>query len=187
MKGTLLTLILGLTCSASAQVAVNLNSTGCTGGVSGTTTAGNDANNIARCSQHNAEACGRKGLALSCTQAQLDAVTGCASGACGTIYANTSGTCTGAGALAFSLSRFLGTTGTFATGEGSFMDLLSREITKVAQADANKAWQTNKDTIAASASCTAAGGLAAGCTTAQVVCYFMTLPSGAPRYDCKLP
>ena len=56
------------------------------GGQSRTTTAAQDAAMATRRTQHNANLCTSKGLAASCTQAQLNAVLGCAAGACGTIY-----------------------------------------------------------------------------------------------------
>jgi hypothetical protein len=63
------------------------------GGQSRTTTAAQDAAMATRRTQHNANLCASKSLVVSCTQAQLNAVSGCEAGACGTIYAsNAAGT-----------------------------------------------------------------------------------------------
>lgn len=77
-----LVVLLSLLALPSFAGTITVNST------SRTTTAAQDSAMATRRTQHNASLCASKALAVSCTQAQLNAVEGCAAGACGTIYAS---------------------------------------------------------------------------------------------------
>ncbi len=80
MKNLILAVLLTLAASFAGAGTITVS------GVSRSTSAANDAAFTARKDVHNRNTCTARGLSASCTQAQLNAVSGCAAGACGTIY-----------------------------------------------------------------------------------------------------
>ena len=101
---------------------------------------------------------------LDCTQAQLNAMPGCAAGACGTIY-----TLDGAGDADFALDKMF----------ACHFSLLDSQLQEINIRDAAAAVVSNGSDLATNTVC-ANAGLSNGCTKFAVSCMVL---KGTP--DCK--
>lgn len=151
---------------AAAQSTINLGGS-CTGGQSISTTAEQDALTPIARNLDNAGICLSRGLAKNCTQAQLNAVSGCAAGACGTIYPSTV-----AGARDYALNGM----------KACYLDQVGSKVQAQNLADLAAQGQINGSVIDTNTNCSNAG-LANGCTRFQVACRYLTGSAGGA--DCK--
>jgi hypothetical protein len=154
--------------SVSAQTTLRLGGTG-SGGVSFTTTAGQDALTPIARDIDNANLCLSKGLAVGCTQAQVNALPNCGTGVCGTIYASNA-----TGALQYAMDHLV---------SGYFAGLSEKVTAEQAKAAALQA-SLNGGLIATNTECANAvgGTLGNGCTRLQLACRAL---SGGASSTCQ--
>jgi hypothetical protein len=153
-----------LATSASAQTAVGVAQTGCSGGVTRSSTAAQDQSSMTSRNLHNTKTCLANALAKTCTQVQLDARPGCAGGVCGTIYATTA-----TGARQYALDKMF----------QLYFDAIGNEVTAATASDTAAAVIQFGGLTDTNLNCSNAG-LSNGCLRSQVSCVYLT---GAP--DCK--
>lgn len=155
----------------AAQTDANLGGS-CTGGTTKTSTAGQDALTPQARLIDNAVLCKSKGLPKTCTQQDLDGVSGCAGGACGTIYAGTL-----AGNRSYALDRMF----------ACYFDVVGNKITSTNAHDIGQKAAEGGAITATNGECSSAiGGSACsggnGCTRYQIACCAVT---GGTSNDCR--
>lgn len=154
MKKFLLALIIALPVEAQSNVNVGGS---CTGGVQKSTTAAQDGFSLQAKLIDNAALCLQYNLASTCTQAQLNAVSGCAAGACGTIYALTA-----AGTGNYGLDNMF----------NCYFNIVQNKVTGPTARAAASLILLNGSDVATNTECANAvgGTLGNGCTYAQLAC-----------------
>jgi hypothetical protein len=158
LKRSLLALALLAALSDAAQTAVGIGQSSCTGGVSQNSTAAQDQATVQFRDLSNAALCLSHGLAQGCTQSALNAVSGCAAGACGTIYASNA-----AGAQQFALDKVF----------ALYFTAAANQVQASQVQDATAGIVAHGGETATNLNCTNAG-LANGCLKVQVACVYLT-------------